>query len=56
MEAILEVILEVLSVGTGALVFRLFGRKPPSEITATLTGLLVWFAVGFGVFAVWRWH
>jgi hypothetical protein len=56
MEAILEVIIEVLCTRTGTLVFRLFGRKPPSEATAILTGLLVWVAVGVGVFAVWRWH
>jgi hypothetical protein len=55
-EAVLEAILDVLCGATGRLLFRLFGRKPPSEHAATLTGLLVWFAVGVGLLAMWRWH
>jgi hypothetical protein len=56
MEVILEVFLEVLCAGTGLLLFRLLGRKPPSDHVATLTGLLVWIAAGAGALAAWHWH
>jgi len=56
MEVILEVFLEAVCAATGLLLFRLFGRNPPSDNAATLTGLLVWIAAGVGALAVWHWH
>jgi hypothetical protein len=47
----IEALLEIVIVGTGLCVLRLFGRQDPGEFESMLAGIALWVLVGLASLA-----